>query len=72
MNYIIDSYFGFGDNIYHIPFVHKLAQSGEVFIYTPWPEMFRGMKNVSCFRAVTSLKAQAQNMSGTQSTINLE
>jgi len=64
MNYIIDSYFGFGDNIYHIPFVHKLAQSGEVFIYTPWPEIFRGMKNVSCFRAITSLKAQAQNMSG--------
>lgn len=28
MNYILDTYFGFGDNIYHISFVHKLAQRG--------------------------------------------
>ena len=63
MNYILDSYFGFGDNIYHIPFVHKLAQQGEVFIYTPFPEMFQ-MPNVYCYRPTTNLKLQLQNMEG--------
>ena len=63
MNYILDSYFGFGDNIYHIPFVHKLAQQGEVFIYTPFPEMFQ-MPNVYCYRPTTNLKLQLQNMQG--------
>ena len=63
MNYILDNYFGFGDNIYKIPFVHKLAQQGEVFIYTPFPEMFQ-MPNVYCFKLTTNLKLQLQNMTG--------
>jgi hypothetical protein len=63
MNHIIDSYFGFGDNIYHIPFVHKLAQTGEVFIYTPFPELFQ-FKNVHCLKPVTNLKLQLKNMNG--------
>jgi len=61
MNYILDSYFGFGDNIYHIPFVHKLAQKGEVFIYTPFPELFQ-FPNVYCFKPTTNLKLQLKNM----------
>ncbi len=61
MNYILDSYFGFGDNIYHIPFVHKLAQQGEVFIYTPFPELFQ-FPNVYCFKPTTNLKLQLENM----------
>ena len=61
MNHIIDSYFGFGDNIYHIPFVHKLAQQGEVFIYTPFPELFQ-FRNVFCFKPATNLKLQLENM----------
>lgn len=61
MNYILDSYFGFGDNIYHIPFVHKLAQQGEVFIYTPFPELFQFL-NVYCFKPTTNLKLQLENM----------
>ena len=63
MNYILDSYFGLGDNIYHIPFVHKLAEQGEVFIYTPFPELFQ-FKNVYCFKPSTNLKLQLQNMQG--------
>lgn len=63
MNYIIDSYFGLGDNIYHIPFVHKLAQQGEVFIYTPFPELFQ-FPNVYCFKPATNLKLQLKNMEG--------
>lgn len=63
MNYILDSYFGFGDNIYHIPFVHHLSQKGEVFIYTPFPELFQ-FPNVYCFKPVTNLKLQMQNMTG--------
>jgi hypothetical protein len=61
MNYILDSYFGFGDNIYHIPFVHKLAQQGKVFIYTPFPELFQ-FPNVYCFKPATNLKLQLKNM----------
>jgi hypothetical protein len=63
MNYILDSYFGLGDNIYHIPFVHKLSQQGDVFIYTPFPELFR-LPNVYCFKPVTNLKLQLSNMTG--------
>lgn len=63
MNYILDSYFGFGDNIYHIPFVHKLSQQGEVFIYTPFPELFQ-FQNVFCMKPVTNLKLQLKNMQG--------
>jgi len=63
MNHIVDSYFGFGDNIYEIPFVHKLAQRGEVFLYTPFPEFFQ-FPNVYCFKATTNLKLQASNMTG--------
>lgn len=63
MNYILDSYFGLGDNIYHIPFVHKLSQQGEVFIYTPFPELFQ-FPNVYCIRPVTNLKLQLKNMQG--------
>ena len=63
MNYILDSYFGFGDNIYHIPFVHKLAQQGDVFLYTPFPEMFQ-FPNVYCLKPVTNLKLQLKNMEG--------
>src|SRR5574343_573479 len=63
MNYILDSYFGLGDNIYHIPFVHKLAQEGEVFIYTSFPELFQ-FSNVYCMKPVTNLKLQLKNMEG--------
>ncbi len=63
MNHILDNYFGFGDNIYHIPFVHKLAQKGEVFIYTPFPELFQ-ISNVHCLKPVTNLKLQLKNMEG--------
>jgi hypothetical protein len=61
MSYIIDSYFGLGDNIYQIPFVHKLARQGEVFIYTPFPELFQ-FSNVYCFKPATNLKLQLENM----------
>jgi hypothetical protein len=63
MNYILDSYFGLGDNIYHIPFVHKLSQQGKVFIYTPFPELFQ-FPDVYCFKPATNLKLQLQNMEG--------
>jgi len=61
MNYIIDGYFGFGDNIWHIPFVHHLSQKGEVFITTPFPELFQ-FPNVYCFKPTTNLKLQLENM----------
>jgi hypothetical protein len=61
MNYILDGYFGFGDNIYQIPFVHKLSTQGDVFIYTPFPELYQ-FPNVYCFKATTNLKLQLENM----------
>jgi hypothetical protein len=61
VNYIIDGYFGFGDNIYHIPFVHHLSKQGEVFIYTPFPELFQFPK-VYCYKPTTNLKLQLENM----------
>lgn len=63
MNHIIESYFGLGDNIWHIPFVHHLAKRGEVFIYTPFPELFQ-FENVYCFKPACNLKLQLKNMTG--------
>lgn len=65
MNYIIDGYFGFGDNIWHIPFVHHLAKTGEVYMTTPFPELFQFPQerfDVYCKKPTTNLKLQLQNM----------
>lgn len=62
LNHIIRGYFGFGDNIWHIPFVHHLAKRGEVFMYTPFPELFQ-FKNVYCLPPPDcKLKLQAANI----------
>jgi hypothetical protein len=60
MSFILNNYSGFGDNIYHIPFVHQLAKRGEVFMFTPFPELFQ-FPNVFCFPRDMSLKTQVEN-----------
>lgn len=64
MSFIVQSYFGMGDNIYQIPFIRQLSKHGEVFIHTPFPELFQKMDKVHCLPASTTLKAQFKNMQG--------
>jgi hypothetical protein len=63
--FIINHYAGFGDNIYHIPFVHQLAKKGTVYMHTPFPELFQ-FENVVCLPHPNAhmLKLQKENGSG--------
>lgn len=56
-------YFGLGDNIYQYPFIEKLSkQHNEIFIDTPFPELFSTIHNVRFCNRRTSLKTQSKNM----------
>lgn len=62
--FIINHYAGFGDNIYHIPFVHQLAKQGTVYIYTPFPELFQ-FENVVCLPHPNAHRLKLQKKNGT-------
>ena len=49
---------GLGDNIYQRAFIRQL---GEVWLDTPWPELYRDMP-VHCVQPSTSLRTQAKNI----------
>lgn len=63
--YIVDGYHGFGDTIYHIPFIHHMARTGQVFIHTPFPEFFQ-FRNAFPLPVYTKLKLQAENIANTK------
>lgn len=52
---------GMGDGIYQRPFVRAEAQRREVFIETPWPQLYADLENVRPVRAATTLRTQAKN-----------
>lgn len=63
MTVYVDGLYGLGDNIYQRAFVRVLAaQNAEVFIATPWPELYRDVANVRFVRPETPLRTQAKNV----------
>jgi len=56
----IDSYFGFGDQIYMRPFVCELAKTHRVYIKTPFPDILYSNTDVKCVAPVTILKTQKE------------
>ena len=52
---------GLGDCIYQRPFVRAEAKRREVFIQTPWPQLYADLENVRPVRAATTLRTQAKN-----------
>ncbi len=60
MIYFVDSMKGLGDSIYIRAFVKKLQ--GEVYLKTPWPELYDDLPNIKFVRSDTTLRTQAKNV----------
>jgi len=58
---LINSMRGLGDNIYQRAFVKRLA--GDVWIDTPWPEIYKDLKHVHFVKPLTQLRTQLKNIS---------
>lgn len=59
---LVEGMRGLGDNIYQRPFVRALAQRREVYLSTPWPELYADLP-VRFVRTRTTLRTQAINES---------
>lgn len=53
---------GLGDNIYQRAFLKSLAKSGDVWLDTPWPELYCDLPNVHPVKPHTRLRTQAKNL----------
>lgn len=53
---------GLGDNIYLRPFIREAVKRNDVWLNTPWPELFEDLP-VHFMRASTKLRTQAKNVS---------
>ena len=51
---------GLGDNIYQRAFIKALP--GEVYLQTPWPELYRDLPHVRLVRPDTRLRTQGKNI----------
>lgn len=54
---------GLGDGIYQRPFIRQLQDAQEVFLVTPWPELYSDLPNVRFVKPVgMGLRTQAKNI----------
>lgn len=61
MNIWIRGMRGLGDNVFQRPFVRALAARNDVWLSTPWPELYADLK-VMFVREHTTLRTQAKNI----------
>src|SRR5215831_12600878 len=54
--------YGLGDNIYSRPFVRALAIQSEIWLETPWPELYADL-NIKFVRGNRKLRTQQKNIS---------
>lgn len=60
--YLVRGHIGLGDNIYQRPFVRRIAEHGEVWLQTPWPELYEDIPNVRFVRMAVALRTQKKNI----------
>lgn len=58
---IIKTQLGLGDNIYQRPFIKALSKTHELYLQTPWPQLFSDLP-VKFIKATTALRTQAKNV----------
>ena len=59
---VIKGMYGLGDNIMQRPFVRAAAaREGQVFLQTPWPELYADLPGVKPVRSMTRLRTQQKN-----------
>ncbi|WP_375591594.1 hypothetical protein [Chitiniphilus eburneus] len=52
---------GLGDNIYQRPLIAGLAEQHELYLQTPWPELYADLPGVRLVRPDTGLRTQAKH-----------
>jgi len=52
---------GLGDNLYQRPFIRAAARSRDVYLETPWPELYVDLPRVFPIRTGTTLRTQRKN-----------
>ena len=50
---------GLGDNIYQRSFIKLL--DGDIYLRTPWPEIYKDLRNVFPVKSETILRTQRKN-----------
>jgi hypothetical protein len=55
---------GLGDNLYSRPFVRQLSRGHDVYLRTPWPQLYADLEHVTVARSRTALRTQAKNEHG--------
>jgi hypothetical protein len=60
---IVEGMQGMGDNIYQVPILAALAERhhGSVYLKTPWPEFYEGIRKLRFMRPTTTLRTQSRN-----------
>jgi ADP-heptose:LPS heptosyltransferase len=58
---LVRGMWGLGDNIYSRPFVRATAARHEVYLETPWPELYADL-DIKFVRGVRRLRTQQKNM----------
>lgn len=59
---VVKGMYGLGDNIMQRPFIRAAVErEGEIFLFTPWPELYSDMPGVKPVRTVTRLRTQMKN-----------
>lgn len=58
---VVNGMAGLGDNLFQRPFVRELARSHEVYLRTPWPQLYSDLAHVHPLRSETRLRTQAKN-----------
>lgn len=58
---------GLGDNIYSRPFIRAAARKFEVFLETPWPELYADL-DIKFVRGARQLRTQQKNMARQDAT----
>lgn len=61
MNVLIHGMWGLGDNIYQRPFIRELAKSHNVYLGTPWPEIYEDLP-IKFYREMRNLRTQLKNL----------
>lgn len=62
MTLLIHGMNGLGDNLHQRPFVRAAAEREDVYLATPWPQLYRDLPMVKCVPSQTKLRTQAKNV----------
>lgn len=65
MTVVVEGINGLGDNLYQRPLVKLLAKRDDVYIRTPWPELYADIPRVRFLKMATILRTQSENVERT-------